>query len=123
MKKVLLIVLILTGYAVGQATTKASAPKTPQAPPKPSTEEADHVGRYQLFFSPHARADVYLVDTETGRIWKPMIVNNASDDNFKTPPEVWVYQYRIDSGTDFDVWMGLHQPPAKTTTTTPTSPQ
>jgi len=26
--------------------------------------------RYQLFFSPHARADTYLVDTETGKVWQ-----------------------------------------------------
>src|SRR5262249_44555474 len=107
--------LILAGYAIGQATKApvVKPPKTTTAPPEAAPQ--NHVGRYQLFFSPLARADVYLVDTETGKIWKPIIVSNAKDDNFKTPPEVWVYQYRVDSGTDFDVWMGFHQQPPPAT--------
>ena len=74
-----------------------------------------HVGKYQLFFSPLARADVYLVDTETGKIWKPITITNAKDTNLKSAPEVWVYQERVDSEQDFDVWMVMHAQPAAAT--------
>jgi hypothetical protein len=110
MKMLFGIVLILAGSAVGQAT------KTPQPSkqPKPSVEAnatQNRVGRYQIFFSPHARADVYLVDTETGQIWKPITITNAQDTNFKgSTPEVWVYQDRVDNEQEFDVWMAFHKP-------------
>jgi hypothetical protein len=68
-------------------------------------------GRFQLFFSPHARADVYLVDTATGRIWKPITMSNAKDANFKTAPELWVYQDRVDNEQEFDSWATVHSNP------------
>jgi hypothetical protein len=33
----------------------------------------------------------YLVNTETGLIWKPVTISNAKDENFNSPPELWVY--------------------------------
>ena len=109
MKKLLAVVIILAGGAIGQA-----AKPTPQTKTTPKAEAApqSHVGRYQLFFSPHARADVYMVDTETGQIWKPITINNARDTNLNSAPEVWVYQDRIDTEKDFDLWMLSHAPPA-----------
>jgi hypothetical protein len=74
------------------------------------------VGKYQLFFSPFARADVNLVDTETGKIWKPITTTNAKDTNFQSAPEVWIYQERVDSERDFDVWMAMHARPTAATT-------
>jgi hypothetical protein len=109
MKKLFAVVLILAGCAVGQTAKAPQTKTTPKAEATPQT----HVGRYQLFFSPHARADVYLVDTETGQIWKPITITNARDTNLKSSaPEVWVYQERVDNEQEFDVWMALHAPPA-----------
>src|ERR1700686_2901315 len=104
MKKEIAAVLILAAYAVGQT---AKAPQ-PAKTPKPSAE-VRYVGRYQIFFSPHARADVYLVDTETGQIWKPVVITSADG-----APQVWMYQDRIDNETGFDSWSALHHinPPA-----------
>jgi hypothetical protein len=113
MKKlaVVFVVLVVAACAIAQ-TAKAPQPaKQPTAAPPQS-----HVGKYQLFFSPHARADVYLVDTETGRIWKPITITNAKDSNLKSAPEVWVYQERVDSERDFDIWMAIHTPPPPATT-------
>lgn len=104
MKKLLAVVLILAGYAIGQAA------RTPSAP-KPSGTE--HPGRYQIFFSPHARADAYLVDTETGKIWRPVTITNAKDTNLKgAAPEIWLYQERVDNEQEFDTWSAFHNPPA-----------
>jgi hypothetical protein len=102
------VVLILAGFAIGQAVSTAQATKTM---PKAEVAPQSHVGRYQLFFSPHARSDVYLVDTETGQVWKPVTITNARDLNLKgSAPEVWVYQDRVDNENEFDLWMSFHKP-------------
>jgi hypothetical protein len=113
MKKLFAVLLILAGYAVGQTTKTQQAPKPSkgQYTTADITPERSHAGRYQIFFSPHARADVYLLDTETGKIWHPVTISNAKDANLNAAPEVWLYQDRIDSEQEFDVWQALHQPP------------
>ena len=104
-----LVFVVVTFATVSWATAQSA--KVPQ----PSQAQT-HVGRYQLFFSPHARADVYLIDTETGRIWKPITITNARDTNLKSAPELWVYQERVDSAQDFDKWMSAHTLPDGATT-------
>jgi len=108
-------VFVLVACAIAQTA------KTPQPAKQPTTAAAapaqSHVGKYQLFFSPHARADVYLVDTETGKIWKPITITNAKDTNLQSAPEVWVYQERIDNERDFEIWMAMHS--SRTDTQTP----
>jgi hypothetical protein len=110
MKKVFAVVLILAASAIGQT------PKTPQAAKTPATEAPavkDRIGRYQIFFSPHARADVYLLDTETGQIWRPITITNVRDVNLKSgAPEIWMFQDRIDNAQEFEVWNAFHQPQA-----------
>jgi len=113
MKKLFVVVLVVVVSAIGQT---AKAPQPAKQPTVAATAPQSHVGRYQLFFSPHARADVYLVDTETGLIWKPITINNAKDENFNSPPELWVYQERVDIEREFDLWMAFHKPPAPATT-------
>jgi hypothetical protein len=115
MKKLIAVVLILAGCAIGQAAKPTQQPKTtPKIEAVPAPQSL--VGRYQLFFSPHARADVYLVDTETGLIWKPITINNAKDENFNNAPELWVYQERVDNEQEFDLWMAYHKKLAPATT-------
>lgn len=57
-------------------------------------------GRYQLFFGPHARADIFLVDTATGKIW-----SNIQYTNLVGKPTVWLYQDRIDSKEEKYKWL------------------
>jgi len=57
-------------------------------------------GRYQIYFSPIARADVYLLDTETGRVW-----TNVKYTDVQGQPTVWMYQERIDSEAGFVLWL------------------
>lgn len=115
MKKLVVVVVVLI-VVVGAIAQAARSPQSSKQPTGvASTSAQSHVGRYQLFFSPHARADVYLIDTETGKIWKPITITNAKDTNLKSAPEVWVYQERVDNERDFDAWTATHAPPASAT--------
>ena len=117
-RSLFLLVLILTGCAAfGQSTKPASGDifdRTAAAEAQKarnSTTANGQVGRYQIFFSPLARADVYLLDTETGRIWRPTTVTNARDSQFGDAPEIWIYQERIDDAQQFERWKTLHSKP------------
>ncbi len=115
MKK-LVVVAVVWVVVAGAIAQTVRAPQSAKQPAAAAAVPAQsHVGKYQLFFSPLARADVYLVDTETGKIWKPITITNAKDTNLKSAPEVWVYQERVDSQRDFDTWMATHTPPAAAT--------
>jgi hypothetical protein len=116
MKKlsVVAVVLVVVMGAIAQTARSPQSAKQPSA--VSAAPSQSHVGKYQLFFSPLARADVYLVDTETGKIWKPITITNATDTNLKSAPEVWVYQERVDSERDFAIWMAMHAPPAAAAT-------
>jgi len=53
----------------------------------------DHVasGRFQIYFGPFARADAYLLDSETGRVWVSVIMPDGSgawqeQSKFASPP-------------------------------------
>jgi hypothetical protein len=113
MKKLFAVALIVVACAIGQT---AKAPQ-PAKQPTAGTAAQNHVGRYQIFFSPHARADVYLLDTETGQIWRPITITNARDVNLKSgAPEIWMFQDRVDNAQEFGIWSSFHQPPAPATT-------
>jgi len=49
-------------------------------------------GRYQIVINPNARADTFLLDTETGKVW----VSTAFT-NIKGEPTVWLFEDRIDN--------------------------
>lgn len=76
MKKFIIVVIVVVFVMVACAIAQTA--KAPQPAKQPTAVAAapasSHVGKYQLFFSPLARADVYLVDTETGKIWKPITI-------------------------------------------------
>jgi hypothetical protein len=54
----------------------ASNSKPPVAQPSFSnanstaSDTTSRPGRYQIFFNPNARADTFLVDTQTGKVWQ-----------------------------------------------------
>jgi len=124
MKMLVALVALVTGCALGQTTMKMPQTKAPKNRSQESSAmQNSRVGRYQLFFSPLARADVYLVDTETGQVWKPITITNATDTNFKSAPEVSVYQERVDTESEFDIWLTLHKTPTTITPTAQEPPQ
>ena len=70
-----MISLFLLLSTVGWAQTKASVPSKPTVDTlsdstKSQPQPISAPGRYQIFFSPNVRADTFLVDTSTGRIWR-----------------------------------------------------
>jgi hypothetical protein len=49
-------------------------------------------GRYQIVFSPHLRADTFLLDTATGRVWShPQFTAYEGD------PTAWNLEKRFDT--------------------------
>lgn len=85
------------------ATMSTAQPPIKNTPPNPATGSHTY-GRYQIFFSPHARADAYLVDTETGRVWEKVTYTDLIGE-----PEVWMPLTRIDSDIQFNEWLNKQQ--------------
>ena len=48
-------------------------------------------GRFQIFFSPHARAETFLVDTQTGKVWQLVKFTDVQGE-----PTVWNNMDRLD---------------------------
>ena len=77
--------------------TISSGQQPSKSPPAPREHTC---GRYQVFFGPHARADQYLVDTDTGRIWQKTAYTDLVGE-----PEVWLPLTRVDNDADFNAWV------------------
>ena len=75
----------------------AFAQSRPVRPAQSSS--VSEVGRYQIFFNPNVRADTFLVDTETGKIWRMQSVTDVVGE-----PSVWVFEDRLDSKADMKAW-------------------
>ena len=56
-------------------------------------------GRYQIVISPSSAANTFLLDTETGRVWREVVV-----DNIEGEPAVFKLQDRVDSDADLTAW-------------------
>ncbi len=120
MKKLALgIVAILTVVSSGFSQT--SRPQTPR--PAPSARQGIEPGRYQIFFSPVARADVYLVDTATGRIWRPMNITNAEQPGLSGSPQVWMFQDRLDNHEQLAEWFSMYRKIPERSTPEPSTPE
>jgi hypothetical protein len=83
--------------------TAASAQSGP--PPVAAVTSATGAGRFQIVVSSHLRADTFLVDTSTGRIWRP-----AKYTDLKEEPTVWRLETRVDSEKDFQAWWHSYTP-------------
>jgi len=67
------------------------------------TEVGPSAPRYQLFVNPNVRADTFLLDTVTGKIWlRTSFVNYAGE------PDVWVAQDRVDDDYQMAAWSKSH---------------
>lgn len=60
-------------------------------------------GRYAIYFSPFENGGVYLLDTETGKIWKNVIYAG-----FHGAPDVWMTQDRVDNQRQILEWETKH---------------
>ena len=57
-------------------------------------------GRYQVVFSPNARADTFMIDTESGKTWQFVTFTDIEGD-----PHVWKPVVRVDSDSDLSAWV------------------
>jgi len=69
----------------------------PQA--KPTTVGTPLAGRYQIFYSPHMRADTFLLDTETGKTW-----GRIDFSDLPGKPTVWMWEDRVDDQQELNEW-------------------
>ena len=92
MIKCILVVALLV--IATQQTIAADQPPPDQSPPTTLT------GRYQIVFSPHMRADTFLLDTETGRVWSVVKFSELNGE-----PVVWEPMVRLDSEAEEIAWM------------------
>jgi len=52
-------------------------------------------GRYQIVINPQARADTFLLDTATGRVWQLIKYGDLNGE-----PPAWQLMHRIDNDLD-----------------------
>lgn len=91
MKRLLFgIVLIVT------ITALAETPGTPQVTSSSS-------GRFQIVINPNLRADTFLLDTATGKTWKPVQYTDV-----RGMPVIWEFQERVDDDAALSRWFVFH---------------
>lgn len=91
--KPLLVALLLVGSCWAQ-----------EAPKKPvKTDVSAGAPRYQIVINPNVRADTFLLDTVTGRIWI-----RRSYVDLMTEPEVWEPEDRVDNDQELQAFFGRH---------------
>jgi hypothetical protein len=103
-QKYIIVALVVIGMMFAVAIAQSTHPVAPPSNSAPN-------GRYQIIFSPLARADVYLLDTETGKVWHPVTITNVKGD-----PEIWLPEDRMDSQEAYAKW-SLEQVYKETTIT------
>ena len=73
--------------------------QTPAPQQKAAIIPQQQSGRFEIVMRPGIRADTFLLDTQTGRIWVPIEYSNV-----KGQPTIWKFEERIDGSTDFLEW-------------------
>ncbi|MGA2752189.1 MAG: hypothetical protein ABSE53_00370 [Terracidiphilus sp.] len=75
--------------------------------------------RFQIFINPNVRADTFLLDTETGRVWSPVVYTDLENG-----PQVWQIHDRVDSQSELYDWIERHRakPKAVQPTASPQEP-
>jgi len=94
MKKILLFVGLLSAACWAQDSAKKPIIKTDVSSTAP---------RYQLFSNLNVRADTFLLDTATGKIWQMTTYTDMRGD-----PTVWVLTTHIDSDADLTEFLRTH---------------
>jgi hypothetical protein len=112
-----LLALIVAGVAPALAFAQsAPAPHPTVSDFWPSDQNGKD--RFRIVFSPHARADTFLLDTQTGRVWQLMGLNGE--------PTAWTPMTRLDSAEAQAAFARSHgvrrSPQGPTDQSTPVSP-
>lgn len=84
-------VILIASIIIGGAIV-ISPHVRPRAAQKTLPPAAPELGRYTIVFSPHVRADTYLLDTKTGTVWQPTKYTDVINE-----PTVWSREARADS--------------------------
>lgn len=87
--QVLIVAAVLSSGTFVQIT-KAEDPDAPVA---------SQSGRFQIIMNPHVRADTFLLDTQTGRIWQRAQYSELNGD-----PDAWVIMDRLDDADQMMAW-------------------
>ena len=105
MKSMFRIVAILVIVLLSIAAANAWSLFSSDTPPSP----APQTGRYQIFFSPHMRADTFLVDTVEGKVWQLTTYADLVGD-----PQGWGHLERIDNDAQMAAFYASNilKPPA-----------
>ena len=93
---------VLAVFAPSALSAEENAPLTP--------------GRYQIVLNPQARADTFLLDTATGRVWRAVNYHSRVGE-----PTIWEWMDRVDGWSEFEAFMKDY-PPKAPATPTPTRP-
>ena len=96
---VVALILIVGSFLMGQST--------PKLPPVASAI----TGRYQIVLNPNVRADLFLLDSQTGKVWIPIECSNCAG-----KPTRWKYMDRVDNEKEDDDWaskQSIEQPDTK----------
>lgn len=68
--------------------------------PRPAAQPPANYGRFVIVFSPYARADTFLLDTQTGKTWQLAKYTDVLGE-----PLVWQYLSKFDNEADLLQWM------------------
>jgi hypothetical protein len=62
-------------------------------------------GRFQIVLNPTYRRDIFLLDTQTGKIWVRTEITY-----FEGDPDIWIAQDRADNTQEFGEWAKRQTP-------------
>lgn len=101
MKRYLMAAVLAVAAIIGVTLVKAQTQTKPITAPAPKADS----GRYQIIAQPGTTdimGNVYLLDTDTGRVWRQIRLSDAEgDDNgLAGEPTVWMPMTRLDSAAD-----------------------
>jgi hypothetical protein len=95
------LVLAITAVIVSAAAGVIVRAQSNAAQARVIQSAAD--GRYQIVVNPSVRADTFLLDTQTGKIWI-----RTSFSFLEGSPDAWLYQERLDNSAQEDAWIATH---------------
>ena len=98
MRRTLLALIIASGVPALAFAQSAPEPRPTVGDFWPSDQNGG--GRFRIVFSPHARADTFLLDTQTGRVWQLMGLNGE--------PTAWAPMTRLDNSQDQAAFARAH---------------
>jgi hypothetical protein len=94
--KLIVLAVLMVGFARFVLSQTPKAPSVPSSQVSPRTE----TGRYALISNPNVRADLFLLDTATGKIWQRVTFTDLKGD-----PDVWQPMRKMDSDADLTEWL------------------